>query len=65
MLASLAAGQTDAALAQGAAEIAALNTGYRLAFLVGAICAAAAGIIGGAFMRTRAAASHAATGMPV
>ncbi|HEU4592149.1 MAG TPA: MFS transporter [Steroidobacteraceae bacterium] len=65
VLASLAAGQTDAALAQGAAEIAALNTGYRLAFLVGAICAAAAGIIGGAFMRTRAAASHAATGMPV
>ena len=27
--------------------------GYRLAFLVGAICAAAAGLIGGAFMRTR------------
>ena len=55
VLASLAAGQTDSALAQGAAETAALNAGYRLAFLVGAMCAAAAGIIGGAFMRTRAA----------
>jgi len=40
----------------GATE--ALNTGYRLAFLVGAICAAAAGIVGGAFMRTRNAVSQ-------
>jgi MFS family permease len=56
VLASLAAGRTDSALAQGAAEIAALNSGYRLAFLVGAICAATAGIVGGAFMRTRATA---------
>jgi len=55
VLASLAAGQTDAALAQGATEIAALNAGYRLAFAVGAICAAVAGIVGGAFMRTRSA----------
>jgi MFS family permease len=55
VLASLAAGQTDAALARGAAEAAALNAGYRLAFLVGAVCAAAAGIVGGAFMRTRTA----------
>ena len=55
VLASLAASQTDSELAQGAAETAALNAGYRLAFLVGALCAAAAGIIGGAFMRTRAA----------
>jgi MFS family permease len=58
VLASLAASQTDSALAQGAAETAALNAGYRLAFLVGAICAAAAGIIGGAFMRTRSAPAH-------
>ena len=55
VLASLAAGQTDSALAQGTAETAALNAGYRLAFAVGAVCAAAAGIIGGAFMRTRVA----------
>jgi EmrB/QacA subfamily drug resistance transporter len=58
VLASLAAVQTDHALTQGAAAIAALNSGYRLAFLVGAICAGAAGVIGGAFMRTRAAARH-------
>jgi len=55
VLASLAAGQTDSALAQGTAETAALNAGYRLAFAIGAVCAAAAGIIGGAFMRTRVA----------
>ncbi|HET9864461.1 MAG TPA: MFS transporter [Steroidobacteraceae bacterium] len=59
VLASLAAGQTDAALARGAAEVAALNTGYRLAFLIGTLCASAAGIVGGVFMRTRTApASH-------
>jgi len=55
VLASLAAAQTDAALANGMGATEALNSGYRLAFLIGAICAAAAGIIGGVFMRTRAA----------
>ena len=63
VLASLAAGQTDAALAQGATEIAALNAGYRLAFAVGAICAAVAGIVGGAFMRTRSAPADAPPGI--
>ena len=53
MLASIAAGQTDFELASGVDAKAALNAGYRLAFLIGAICAAAAGLIGGAFMRTR------------
>ena len=48
--------------ANGVGATAALNAGYRLAFMVGAICAAAAGIIGGAFMRTRTAApAHRAT----
>jgi EmrB/QacA subfamily drug resistance transporter len=61
VLASLAAGQTDSALAQGVAETAALNAGYRLAFGVGAVCAVAAGVIGGAFMRTRSAPSGAPT----
>jgi MFS family permease len=55
VLASIAAGQTDSALANGVDATAALNAGYRLAFLLGAICAAAAGIIGGVFMRTRTA----------
>ena len=53
VLASIAAGQTDSALASGVDSTAALNAGYRLAFLLGAISAAAAGIIGGVFMRTR------------
>jgi EmrB/QacA subfamily drug resistance transporter len=64
VLASLAAGQTDAALTQGATEIAALNAGYRLAFAVGAICAAVAGIVGGAFMRTRSAPARGNGDMP-
>jgi MFS family permease len=55
VLASLAAAQTDAAAAVGADPRAALNEGYRLAFLIGAGCAATAGILGGIFMRTRAA----------
>jgi EmrB/QacA subfamily drug resistance transporter len=54
VLASLAAAQTDAAAAMGAESRAALNEGYRLAFLIGAGCAATAGILGGIFMRTRA-----------
>jgi MFS family permease len=60
VLASLAAGRTDAALASGVDSTAALNAGYRLAFLIGAICAGAAGVIGGTFMRTRATAAGAA-----
>ena len=59
VLASIAAGQTDFELTSGVDARAALNAGYRLAFLIGAICAAAAGIIGGAFMRTRTAAERA------
>jgi EmrB/QacA subfamily drug resistance transporter len=55
VLASLAAAQTDAATALGADARAALNEGYRLAFMVGAGCAATAGVLGGIFMRTRAA----------
>jgi EmrB/QacA subfamily drug resistance transporter len=59
VLASLAAAQTDSQLADGVGATAALNSGYRLAFLLGAICAAAAGIIGGTFMRTRSTAAAA------
>ena len=56
VLASLAAGRTDFELTSGVGAKAALNGGYQLAFLIGASCAAAAGVIGGAFMRTRTAA---------
>jgi hypothetical protein len=45
ILASLSAARTTDALAGGAAMPAALNEGYQLAFLVGAICAAVAGAL--------------------
>jgi MFS family permease len=45
ILASLSAAETAAALAGGAAMPAALNEGYQLAFLLGAVCAAAAGAL--------------------
>jgi EmrB/QacA subfamily drug resistance transporter len=52
VLASLAAGRT-ADLASGGLEArAALNSGYQLAFLVGAISATAAAVIGAVFLRT-------------
>jgi predicted MFS family arabinose efflux permease len=55
VLASIAASSTDSQLAAGASAQASLNGGYQLAFIVGAACAATAGILGGVFMRTRAA----------
>ncbi|HEV7608630.1 MAG TPA: DHA2 family efflux MFS transporter permease subunit [Steroidobacteraceae bacterium] len=57
VLASFAAGRTDALLATGTEHVAALNGGYQLAFLLGAASAAIAATVGGVFMRTRAAAS--------
>jgi EmrB/QacA subfamily drug resistance transporter len=53
VLASLAAGRTDSALAAGAENLAALNGGYQLAFLVGSAFAAGAAALGAVFMRTR------------
>ena len=52
VLASIAAARTDAALAHGIASAAALNTGYRAALVVGAVFAAAAALIGAAFIRS-------------
>jgi MFS family permease len=52
-LASLAASRTASVLAQGVEHAAALAAGYRVAFLVGALFAALAAIIGGALLRTR------------
>ena len=45
ILASLSAARTTGALAVGAPMPVALNEGYQLAFLVGAVCAAAAGAL--------------------
>ena len=53
VLASLAAGRTKEWLAQGASGAEALTAGYSLAFLIGAACAASAGVLGGALLRER------------
>jgi predicted MFS family arabinose efflux permease len=50
VLASLAAARTESMLTQGGA-IAALNSGYHVAFLFGAVFAAAAGVLGGTMLR--------------
>jgi EmrB/QacA subfamily drug resistance transporter len=47
VLASLAAYRTDELLASGIAPLAALNNGYQLAFIAGAVCAAIAATLGG------------------
>jgi EmrB/QacA subfamily drug resistance transporter len=51
VLASLAASRTDTLLAAGDDSLAALNGGYQVAFLVGAVFAAAAAAIGGVLLR--------------
>lgn len=51
VLASLAAARTEGRLAAGADALAALNDGYRLAFFIGAVCAAAAALLGIALRR--------------
>jgi len=59
VLASLAASRTDTLLAAGDSQAAALTGGYHVAFLVGAIFAAAAAALGGLLLRQGAyAAAH-------
>jgi len=53
VLASMAAARTDSLLAGGAEHLVALNSGYHLAFLGGALFAALAAVAGLVFMRTR------------
>src|SRR5262249_16362517 len=53
VLASLAASHTDALLADGRNEAAALTGGYHVAFFVGAIFAASAAALGAFFLRAR------------
>jgi EmrB/QacA subfamily drug resistance transporter len=55
VLASLAASRTNALLASGTSELSALVGGYRLAFVVGALFAAAAGAVATIFLRESAA----------
>jgi EmrB/QacA subfamily drug resistance transporter len=53
IVASLAAAHTDGLASAGADAVSALNSGYHLAFLLGAIAAAMAFVLAGAFVRTR------------
>jgi hypothetical protein len=53
ILASIAASRTDSLLASGDGELAALNGGYRIAFLVGALFAAAAALMGALLLRAK------------
>jgi hypothetical protein len=52
VLASLAASRTDSLLASGDGRLAALNGGYHVAFLVGAVFAAGAALLGAVLLRT-------------
>jgi MFS family permease len=52
VLASLAASRTDGLRSSGSGALAALNGGYHLAFVVGAVFAVAAGALGAALLRT-------------
>ncbi|MGE0329964.1 MAG: DHA2 family efflux MFS transporter permease subunit [Ramlibacter sp.] len=60
VLASVAAARTTTLLGAGAAPAAALNSGYQLAFVIGAVFAATAGVLGGLFMRSGSATTGAA-----
>lgn len=53
ILASLAAARTGSLLASGAEAIAALSSGYRIAFALGAVAALIAAVIGVILIRTR------------
>ncbi len=59
VLASVAAARTDGLLAAGHDPLAATNGGYQVAFLVGALCALAAGLLGAALLGPRPGAAHA------
>jgi MFS family permease len=59
VLASLAAARTDDLLASGGESVASLNGGYHLAFMVGAVFALTAAVVGAVFLRAEMpAAAH-------
>ena len=55
VLASAASARTHRLAASGHGNLAALTGGYHLAFAIGAVFAVVAAIVGGAFLRNRAA----------
>ena len=58
ILASIAASRTDSLLASGEDQLAALNGGYHAAFLVGAVFAVGAAVIGGTLLRPQPQDAH-------
>src|SRR5207247_7096442 len=62
VLASIAASRTDSLRASGDGPLAALTGGYHVAFLIGALFAAAAALVGAVLLRTR---QQVATAAPV
>jgi hypothetical protein len=59
VLASIAASRTDTLTASGEPHLAALNGGYQVAFLAGAVFALAAAIVATVFLRTSSASAPA------
>ncbi|MGH3614678.1 MAG: hypothetical protein ACRDRK_19215 [Pseudonocardia sp.] len=59
------AARTDALRTAGIDPIAALNGGYHIAFVVGAVFAAAAGVLGAALLRTGDSTLDGETAQPV
>jgi EmrB/QacA subfamily drug resistance transporter len=64
VLASVAASRTSSLLDAGSSEASALTSGYNAAFLIGAIFAGAAALIGGLLLRNQEMPAHAAEGEP-
>ena len=64
VLASLAAARSQGATAGGPDAVGALNAGYHVAFLVGALFAATAATLGGLLLRAATAASSGEEGVP-
>jgi MFS family permease len=65
ILASLAATRTDNLLASGESQLSALNSGYHLAFLVGAVFAVSAAVLGGTLLRAQPMGTHHAEGAEI
>jgi EmrB/QacA subfamily drug resistance transporter len=58
VLVSLADSRTESLVGSGEAAVAALNSGYHIAFLVGAVFAAGAAVVAGLLLRSTAPAPH-------
>jgi EmrB/QacA subfamily drug resistance transporter len=62
---SLSTSRTDALLADGSSQVAALNSGLQLAFAAGAVAALLAAVVGGVFLRPKPMQEFDAPGVPV